>query len=367
MKVFYYFRELDTPMYRWQHTQIFDELARHDINIVPFNPLFYHSKEEANEMALKELKNGKFDLFLTCMESESFYESTLQTIRTLGIPMVLFCPDNLELPYLHKKIVHYFDIVWLTSWETKYLFERWGAKKIVFQSYAANPYIYTPQWGNMISTVGFIGSPYGSRTNKLNILLDGGVSCTVYSNSLFDQSYNTSVGGKYSVDVIDVIKKASRYLRFPIGRKVLYSTIKNKMSKQSKLRMDSIFINKYQSVTDSEMNSLYSNFALSLNITELRDTFCLHTPVHKVHLRAFEIPMAGGLQFANYNEELALYFEDGKEIVFYRSKEEMIDKAKYYLNAKHSTEVLQMKKNARKRAEAEHTWFHRFDKILKSI
>lgn len=354
-------------MYQWQHSQIFDELERHNIHIIPFNPLSYHSKEEANENALNELKKGKYDVFLTCMESEAFYESTLQEIRYLGMPMVLFCPDNLELPYLHKKIVPYFDVIWLTSWETKYLFEKWNANKIIFQPYAANPYIYKPYWRTMIPTVGFIGSPYGSRTNKLNILLEGGISCSIYSNSLFNQGYNSSLGGKYKMDISDISKKALRYLRFPIGRKVLFSTIKNKMSKQSKLNDGSSFLYKHPSVSDEEMNGLYSDFALSLNITELRDTYCLKTPIHKIHLRAFEIPMAGGLQFANYNDELASYFEEGKEIVFYRTKDEMIDKAKYYLNIKHSTEVLQMKHNARIRAEGEHTWFHRFDKILKTI
>lgn len=367
MKVFYYFRELDTPMYRWQHTQIFDELGKHDIHIVPFNPLNYRSKEEANEEALRELRNSNYDAFLTCMDTPCFYEATLQDIRKMGLPMILFCPDNLEVPYIYKGIVRYFDVVWLTSIETKYLYERWGAKKILFQTYAANPYLYNPVWGKTINSVGFIGSPYGSRANKLNILLKGRISCSVFSNSLFEKGYNTSVGDTYKIDIIDIAQKAVRYIRFPIGRKVLFSTLKNKLSKESALNLDSPYLKKSHSVADDEMVRLYSDFALSLNITELRDTYCLKTPIHKIHLRAFEIPMAGGLQFASYNEELASYFEEGKEIVFYRSPEEMIDKAMYYLNEKRAVEILTMKKNARKRAENEHTWYNRFSNVIKAI
>ncbi len=366
MKVFYYFRELDTPMYRWQHTQIFDELERYDIIIVPFNPLIYHSKEEANNMALKELKNGKYDLFMTCMESECFYDETLKEIQRIGLPKVLFCPDNLEVPFIYKDIVKYFDVVWLTSHETLYLFKRWDAKKIVFQTYAANPFLYRPTWGNTIKTVGFIGSPYGSRTNKLNILLNGGVDCSVYSNLLFD-GYNSSVGGKYQMDILDVSKKAIRYLKFPIGRKVLYSTIKNKFTKSSRLNYESKCFHKYRSVSNNEMNHLYSDMALSLNITELRDTFCLEKPIHKIHLRAFEIPMAGGLQLASYTDELASYFEEGKEIVLYNSAEEMVDKANYYLNKCSDNILLEMKMAARKRAEREHTWKCRFEKVINAL
>lgn len=366
MIILYYFRELDTPMYRWQHTQIFDELERHDIHIIPFNPLNYSSKEEANEKALGKLKEGRFDAFLTCMDSPYFYESTLEEIHKMGLPMILFCPDNLEVPYIYKGIAHFFDVVWLTSIETKYLYERWGAKRIVYQTYAANPYLYEPKWGEAIPTVGFIGSPYGSRTNKLNILLNSDIDCSVYSNALFD-GYNTSVGGTYKMDILDVAQKASRYLRFPIGRKVLYSTLKNKLSKKSQLNTGAECFHKYRSVSDVEMNKLYSDFALSLNITELRDTYCIKNPIHKIHLRAFEIPMAGGLQFASYTEELASYFEEGKEIVLYRSPEEMVDKARYYLSDKHFNEILQMKKNARKRAENEHTWYKRFTYVLNAL
>lgn len=44
-------------------------------------------------------------------------------------------------------------------------------------------------------------------------------------------------------------------------------------------------------VSFDEMNRLYSNFALNLNILELRNTYLLKYPVYKLHLRTFEIPM----------------------------------------------------------------------------
>ena len=156
-------------------------------------------------------------------------------------------------------------------------------------------------------------------------------------------------------------------MRFPIGRKVLFSTIKNKIIKDAVLNENSMYLSKKPSVSDDEMITLYSNFALSLNITELRDTYICKHPLHKIHLRTFEIPMSGGLEFASYTDELASYFEDGKEIVLYKSKEEMIDKAKFYLDERNSSLVMEMKKAARKRAENEHTWQCRFNAVFKAI
>lgn len=272
--------------------------------------------------------------------------------------------DNLELPYKQKDIASAFDVVWLTSWETQYLFEKWGCKNIVFNTYAANPYYFSPRWNRTINEVGFIGSPYGSRVNKINDLLYSNIPCAVYSNSLFRKGYNSSKGGEYKPDYRDVAVKFSRYLRFPIGRKVLYSTIKNKLIKSSTLNENSPYLDKKQSVSDEDMIALYSNLALSLNITELRDTYILDKPIHKIHLRTFEIPMSGGLQFASYTDELANYFEDGKEIVMYLNKDDMIEKARYYLNPKHTNEIIAMKQAARKRAENEHTWICRYNKIF---
>ena len=348
-------------MYWWQRTQFFNELAQTGFaDIISYNPLDFESIEEANEKLIPTiLKEGNIDVFLTCVDSKWIFESTIKNVKKIGIPTILICWDNLELPYKHKTIANLFDLVWLTSHETQYLFEKWGCKNIIFQTYAANPYISVPNWNHINKSVGFIGSPYGSRVNKINDLLENEIKCSIYSDSLFKTNYNTSTGNK-KLDIKDILVKASRYVRFPIGRKVFQSSILNKLKTQGKLNLKSKYLIKNPSVTDEEMCNLYSSFSLSLNITELRDTYILEKPVHKIHLRTFEIPMCGGLQLASYNDELSNYFEENKEIIMYRSKDEMIDKTKFYLDKKSESTVLKMKQAARKRAEGEHTWVNRF-------
>ena len=113
-----------------------------------------------------------------------------------------------------------------------------------------------------------------------------------------------------------------------------------------------------------ELNRIYSSYALSLASTSARNTDILREPVGVVNLRAFEIPMAGGLQFCRYNEELAGYFEEDKEIVFYRDNLDLIEKANYYTKRASDAEIAKIKKAARIRAEGEHTWWHRFVKAF---
>ena len=369
MNIYYFFKELDTPMYQWQRTNLIDELIRNGHKVKTFNPLDYQSIEEANAITVPSIKKwGKCDLFLTCDDQDTIFKETVEEINKMGIPTCLICWDNLELPFKQKKIAPAFDIVWITSVETQYLFEQWGCKNIIFQTYAANPYTYTAEnIDKQLHSVGFIGSPYGSRTNKLNDLLENGVNCSIYSNSLFNKGYNTSIGGKKKINLPDILIKASRYMRFPIGRKVLYSTLLNKFKAKASLNTESKSASLHHSVSHEEMCHLYSAHSLSLNIAELRDTYVLKQPIPKIHLRAFEIPMCGGLQFTSYNEEIARYFEEDKEIVLYRSTEEMIDKAKFYLDDKNSQLVRNMKLAARKRAENEHTWTNRFNNIFNCL
>ena len=372
MKILYYFYELDTPMYLWQREHFMNELSHYGIEFITFNPAKYDTPEIANEEFIRFAKTCRddIDLFLSCDETKILFPETVREIkRTLSVPTVLICWDNLELPYKQEGVAKAFDLIWLTSHETEYLFKSWGCKTI-FQTYAANPYFFHPnrtEVKSIINKVGFIGTPYGSRANKLNYLISNGVECAVYSNSIINKGYNHSVGGTKKFDPIDIAVKFIRYLRFPIGRKVLYSTIKNKLSRQSSLTDDSPFLTKASSVSHDDMCSLYSSLSLSLNISELRDTYILKNPIPKIHLRTFEIPMCGGLQITSYNDEIAGYFEDNKEIILYHSDEELFDKAKFYLDERNTTLVAKMKSAARLRAENEHTWKKRFDEVMKQI
>lgn len=366
MRVLYYFYELNTPMYHWQRVNLIAELEGKGWEIDTINPASYPCFEAANEDIIRILSNSKpYELFMSCDETSILFPNTIQEIkRRFSLPTLLICWDNLELPYKQKELAKVVDLVWLTSFETSYLFENWGCKTI-FQTYAANPNMYIPNWSNNKNELCFVGSPYGSRTNKLNDLIKNSIVCNIFSDTLFNPNYNTSVGDKH-LDVLDIWVKFTRYLRFPIGQKVLYSSIINKLNSDSIL-LENHYLKKHHSVSLDEMCNIYSNYSLSLNISELRDTYLLKKPIHKIHLRAFEIPMSGGLQFASYNEELSSYFEEDKEIVFYRSQDEMIDKAMFYLDEKNSKLVQDMKIKARRRAENDHTWSIRLQKILNEL
>ena len=340
------------------------ERAKHIISV--FNPLHYEDISIANEELIKHIKGNpsKFDLIVCLNGDETVYVETIKQINKEGIPSLLICFDNLQVPYMHKEISPFFDLVWLTSFETMHMFQKWGCN-CIFLPYAANPYAFKPSFNKEICSIGFIGSPYGTRIHKINKLLTSDIKCNIYSSKITSES--TTINDQKIVRKSLFVKLSEmdyKLLRFPIGRKILLSKLKVKFSSQPRTLTSSPYLKIFPSVSFDEMNSLYSNFALSLGITELWDTYILKHPIHKLHMRTFEIPMCGGLQFAPYIEELSDYFTDGKEIVLYKDEEEYIDKAKYYLKDDMNDLRLKMKMSARERAEKEHTWLNRFNKIF---
>lgn len=361
MRIFYYFQDLETNMFNWQRVHIIDELERHGIRVETFNPLYYSTVEEANEEALKILRTGGYDLFFTnvCYHKMLLVD-TLKAIKKLGIPTLSFRCDNLIIPYNDKILAPYFDLVWLTSIETQHLYNTWGAETF-FAPYAANPYTFKYTECDIVRRPCFIGTPYGSRSIMINALTSNGVDVDAYCMARQGVSQNKKEKSK----IISSIVTPSRIetylsdLKFKEGRKVLYGSLVNKLKGNTKL-YENDCLHKHFFVEPSEISALYSRYALCLSSTSTNHTDALKNPLKIVNLRAFEVPMSGGVNICKYNEELAGYFEEGKEIVFYKNDDELVDKAKYYIEKVSDTEMLQMKKAARLRAENEHTWWKRF-------
>lgn len=365
MKILYYFAEQKRYMDQWQRVHIFDELERNGHIISVFNPLKSRSIDESNLLVIEQIKKSKkkYNLFMTCVGSEYLYPETVSKIKALGLPTLLICFDNLHAPYMHKKIAPEFDLVWLTSFETENKFKNWGCNTI-FLPYAANPHQFSPQENTNTNCVCFIGTPYGSRTNKLNVLLEAGIDCNIYTNYL-----NEAISNNNSDELLkfssSFLLQIIQNMQFSIGRKMIYAALLNKyLLKKNQIQKNSEYLHIMPSVPFKELAKIYHSSSLSLNITELRNTYVLKKPLHKLHLRTFEIPMSGGLQFVSYNKELSNYFKSDSEIVFYGSNEEFIEKAQYYTDKKNEKTVSKMKINARKRAENEHTWMKRFNKIF---
>jgi len=84
-----------------------------------------------------------------------------------------------------------------------------------------------------------------------------------------------------------------------------------------------------------------------------------------VRLRDFEAPMSRTCYLTGYTEELSEFYDIGKEVDTYRTVEELVDKARFYLTNPVAAERL--REAGFRRAVRDHTWRSRFQQLFRSI
>jgi|SaaInlStandDraft_1057018.scaffolds.fasta_scaffold28238_2 spore maturation protein CgeB len=368
--IFYYFPSNGSVMDQWQNQHFIEELKLRGINFDVFNPRIQTiDSDSIEDLIYERIKANRenISMFLASAFDGYLSESFLISIKNLGIPTVLMSFDNLSIPYKQKEISQYFDLIWLTSWDTKYLFDKWGAKSI-FLPYASNPNHFKPQWNEDMACIGFIGTLYGNRGKRIKDLYENGIPVQVYGKRDSSSPDNHSMISilRKMTDRICTVKEL---MKFPIGRKCIHGAVKKRIWNKKYNVQNSSFLDEIHqgSVSFEYLNYLYSNLGLSLGVTELWDTYTLSEPIHKIHLRTFEIPMCGGLQIAPYSKELSGYFEENKEIIFFENEMDLVEKSKFYLSDRNSQLRKEMKIKARIRAENDHSWSSRFKKLHDEI
>jgi hypothetical protein len=108
-------------------------------------------------------------------------------------------------------------------------------------------------------------------------------------------------------------------------------------------------------------NAVFRSTQINLGIGFATPSLTLTT----VKGRDFECPGVGACYLTTYNWELPLHYELGKEILCYRSVEELIEIYAYY--RRRPEDCLKIAQAAWRRCAAEHTWEKRFRRIFRHV
>ena len=104
-----------------------------------------------------------------------------------------------------------------------------------------------------------------------------------------------------------------------------------------------------------ETSKVYYAGKINLNVT-------LRSIENGVPLRIFEIMSVGGFVLSNWQEGIAELFEEGKEIVTFKTPEEMLEKVDYYLA--HEEERVRIGINGYQKVKNCYTFEHQLSKII---
>jgi len=104
-----------------------------------------------------------------------------------------------------------------------------------------------------------------------------------------------------------------------------------------------------------DINTIYNASRIALNFHHPQSYF-------GTNMRTFEIACSGTFQLVDEKQELSKLFRLGEELICYHSMEELRTLIRYYLDHPEERSVYAGK--ALKRAQGEHTYVHRFRRLL---
>lgn len=108
----------------------------------------------------------------------------------------------------------------------------------------------------------------------------------------------------------------------------------------------------------TEMPKAMKCAKINLNIT-------LRSIVTGIPLRAFDIMAAGGFLLTSYQDDLLDFFEPGVDFVFFDGKDDLTEKAKYYLDNDKERETIA--RNGYEKVKLYHSYKDRFDEMERVV
>jgi len=108
----------------------------------------------------------------------------------------------------------------------------------------------------------------------------------------------------------------------------------------------------------TELPQVYCGTSVNVNCTSLQ----MKTAVNQ---RVFDVPACGGFLLSDYQDDMDRFFEVGKEAICYRTSDEAVALAGYYLE--HESERLSIAEAARRRVLAEHTYEKRMASLVEKM
>jgi spore maturation protein CgeB len=273
------------------------------------------------------------DLLFTYFYNACVLPAAIRQIRSFGIITVnWFCNASFQF-HLVSEIAPAYDFCLVPEKYRLQDYRRIKANPIYCQE-AANPEIYHPYATPERYDVGFVGQAYGERPALIQSLLDQHVQVHVWGTGW--ENFRRR-------------RPSLNPLKWGRGN--------------GTPKIPSRFIGGV--LSDEEFVRTFSRTSINLGFAGCWTDDRTTERITQIRLRDFEIPMSGGFYLTEYQEEIEAFYDIDREILCYRSKEELLDKIRFYL--RHPAQRAQISEAGRRRCLSEHTWAKRFEKVFLEI
>jgi len=313
-----------------------------------FTERFLAAVEEAHRTA-------PLDLVIAYVMDSHLESAAVDRVRERIAPVLNFFCNNVHQFHLVRRNARHFSFCLVPEAEALPRYREAGAEPIFFPM-AANPDRYRPIDASTRYDATFSGQRYGDRTAGMLALREAGVDAHA-----FGQYWDPVPAAAGPSDGSPGILARAVQLAFG-GRSVLQAMRDRMAWDRLRTRHPSAL---HGPVSDERYVALFSESKISLGFLILGDTHRTSRPLRQIRLREFEAPMAGAFYLTGWLDEIALHYEIGKEIVCYRSEDELVSLSRYYLA--NDAERERIRRAGHERALRDHTWRRRFEDLFAEL
>jgi spore maturation protein CgeB len=314
-----------------------------------------HGKPKTNERLIEKFQQSQVDLFFGYFYSSVVYPETIDLIRKSGVPTVNFSCNNVHQFDLVRDIAPRFDVCIVPERSAIQSFNEVGARPLRIQL-AANPKVYKPYPAPRIYDVAFVGQRYADRAEFLDHLYRNGVGVHAWGagwqrHRRVDLSTFKAAFALLEDEKLDGVRRMLR----------------RRNGTHANGEADAVDTSAYghPRLLHADLVRTFSKARISLGFATAGDSHTHAKRLTHLRLREFEAPMSGALYLTERQDELAEYFEIGKEVLAYTSRDDLLDQVRYYLA--HPEQAEQIRHAGLERARRDHTWQRRFADLFSAL
>ncbi len=328
----------------FEHYNFFDSLYNMGNEIIYFDYLEILKKigkRRMNELLLTVVEKEKPELMFVFLFEHELDPNIISKISNSGKVKTInwFADDHWRFDNYSKYWAPHFNWSVTTDFEAVPKYKNIGYSNIILSQWACNHFLYKNIPYNPAYDVSFIGMAYKSRRDTIGYLKQAGIDVVTRGQGWIsgranqDEMIEIINRSRINLNLSNAsIKYAGDWL-IPIDRIALYNPLVKRIWRKARSY-------------------------LQLGATKAQ-------PILQIKGRNFEIPGCGGFLITEYVQGLDEYFQPDKEIVCYNSKDELVEKVKYYLQHESSRKLIAL--NGLKATLDKHTYVHRFNYIFQRI
>jgi len=290
----------------FEENNFLNTLTNAEYEVIAFDPIFIlkkYNKRKMNRMLIESIYRWKPDIvFFVLFTDEIEFETLTEIKENMKIKTLnWFCDDHWRFDNFSRIYAPYFNYVVTTYKKAVEKYKLIGIKNIILSQWGCNHILYRNLDLPYLYNVSFVGQPHGDRYKIIEQLKEAGIKVDTFGYG------------------------------WPNGRVTTYEMIK-------------IF-------NQSKINLNLSNASMG--------------KINQIKGRDFEITGCGGFMITGYNEDLQDYYQIGKEVVCYKTTDDLTDLLKYYLKNEEERETI--REAGYRKTLLSHTYDKRFRKIFKMI